>query len=322
MKRLKRNHRVLCTTRKYAEVTNLAKIRKIKLISIGKHGGSEKSSKLVSSLSRMSSLSLLITKFSPDITVSFCSPEAARISYGLGIYHIAFSDSPHAKAVMKLSIPFVQKLLTPWIIPKREFTQFGINSNDIIQYKAIDAASIINRKTAKIKLPFNVKRKTILVRVEEEQAAYLSRNSKVSQIIQEITKKFEDLNIVVLARYPSQINRLRKTFGTKIKILKMSIDGKTLLNNTDVFVGSGGTMTAESALLGVPTISYNAVPNYIENFLVQKNIVKRVTSPKKITGMITQMLTKSNDGRKKRVKKLLAEMEDPYMKLIKVLKTV
>ena len=40
-------------------------------------------------------------------------------------------------------------------------------------------------------------------------------------------------------------------------------------NNTDVFViGSGGTMTAESALLGIPTISYNAIPNIIENYLI------------------------------------------------------
>ncbi len=51
----------------------------------------------------------------------------------------------------------------------------------------------------------------------------------------------------------------------------MSFDGKYLLNNTDMFIGSGGTMTAESALMGVPTISYNAVPNIVENFLV-KNI--------------------------------------------------
>ncbi len=51
----------------------------------------------------------------------------------------------------------------------------------------------------------------------------------------------------------------------------MSFDGKYLLNNTDVFIGSGGTMTAESALMGIPTISYNAIPNSIEKMLVRKN---------------------------------------------------
>ena len=58
---------------------------------------------------------------------------------------------------------------------------------------------------------------------------------------------------------------------------------KFCLDETDVFIGSGGTMTAESALMGIPTISYNAVPNLIENFLVKKSLVKRETDPKNIS---------------------------------------
>ena len=54
-----------------------------------------------------------------------------------------------------------------------------------------------------------------------------------------------------------------------VKIIGMSYDGKFLLKNTDVFIGSGGTMVAEAALLGIPTISYNAVPNRIEKYLVK-----------------------------------------------------
>ena len=53
------------------------------------------------------------------------------------------------------------------------------------------------------------------------------------------------------------------------------VDGKDLLSSVDVFVGSGGTMTAESALLGIPTISYNAVPNLIENYLVKNKLAKK-----------------------------------------------
>ena len=146
IKRVKKNHTVLCTSRDYQQVTQLAKIRGLKLIIIGKHGGSRRDDKLNASLHRAKSLSLRIKKFSPDITVSCCSPEAARVSYGLDIPHVCFSDSPHATAVMRLVIPLVQKLLIPWIITKKEFTKFGIDSKDIINYKAIDAAVIAKRK--------------------------------------------------------------------------------------------------------------------------------------------------------------------------------
>ena len=101
------------TSRNYREVTQLAKLRKLNLKFVGKHGGSEKIDKLEASTNRISQLSRIIKNQSPDIAVSFCSPEATRVSYGLGIKHVAFSDSPHAEAVMRLSIPLVQKLLIP-----------------------------------------------------------------------------------------------------------------------------------------------------------------------------------------------------------------
>ena len=142
IKRIKKKNTVLCTSRDYSQVTQLAKIRNLKLVIVGKHGGSKRHDKLNASLHRTKLLSTRIKKFSPDITISFCSPEAARVSYGLDIAHICFSDSPHANAVMRLVIPLVQKLLIPWIIPKKEFVKFGINIKNIIHYRAIDAAII------------------------------------------------------------------------------------------------------------------------------------------------------------------------------------
>ena len=100
----------------------------------------------------------------------------------------------------------------------------------------------------------------------------------------------------------------------------MSFDGKYLLNNTDIFIGSGGTMTAESALMGVPTISYNAVPNIVEKFLVKKNLVKRETNPNKISNHIKKVFERKNSTNQEIAKKIVKEMEDPIEKLIKIIK--
>ena len=89
-----------------------------------------------------------------------------------------------------------------------------------------------------------------MIRVEEEEASYTSNSSKIIPIIQKIAKDYENENIIVLGRYTKQIKNLQKVIGNKVKIIKMSFDGKYLLNNTDIFIGSGGTMTAESALMG------------------------------------------------------------------------
>ena len=145
----------------------------------------------------------------------------------------------------------------------------SILSNDGSNFKRMldEAAGISNyiqkRKSSKNKKTRSKKnrRKVILVRVEEEYAAYSTKKRPAIPIIKEILKNFSNEEIVVMGRYSSQVKHLEQVFGKKIRVLSKVVDSKKLLENTDVFIGSGGTMTAESALLGIPTISYNAVPN-------------------------------------------------------------
>ncbi len=320
IEKLGKKYDLLCTSRDYEEVSKLAKIRNFDLVFVGKYGGGDKKSKLKASIDRMEKLSRKIEAFSPDIVISFCSPEAARIAFGLGIKHVAFCDSPHADAVMRLTLPLIQKLLTPYAISKKEFSRYGIDEKNIIQYKAIDAVVTMQRKiNQNAKLPFkNNNKKNILIRIEEREASYTSKSSKIVPIIKKVANEFENENIVVLGRYTKQIENLQKIIDKRVKIVKMSYDGKHLLKNTDIFIGSGGTMTAESALMGIPTISYNAIPNIIENFLVKKYLVKRETNPNKIAKYIKKIF-ESNNNNQKRAETIRKQMEDPIQRLIKII---
>ena len=321
IEKLGKKHKILCTSREYNEVSKLAKIRDFDLIFVGKHGGGDKRTKLQASIIRMGKLSKIIEKFSPEIAISFCSPEAARISFGLGIKHIAFCDSPHASAVMRLTLPLIQKLLIPNVIPKNEFSKYGIDKKDIISYNAIDAFVTIKRKiNQKNVSPFKKNnRKNILIRIEEEEASYASKSSKIIPIIKRIVHEYSNENIVILGRYTTQIKNIQKIIGKKAKVVKMTFDGKDLLSNTDIFIGSGGTMTAESALMGIPTISYNAVPNIIESFLVKKYLIKRETDPIKICRYINNIFESSSSKNQKRAKKIVGQMDNPIEKLIKII---
>ncbi|MGI0006597.1 MAG: DUF354 domain-containing protein [Nitrosotalea sp.] len=319
--KLSKNHKILCTSRNYREVVELSKIKNVDLRLVGKHGGSTKEGKLYSSIQRMNHLLDEIVKFSPDLTVSFCSPEAARISYGIGIKHVAFSDSPHAEAVMRLAIPLVQKLLIPWVIPKNEFVRYGISKKDIVHYKAIDASVIVRERSRIEKISVDKTRKTIVIRPEESEAAYILGKTGSDNVIDEASKENNSYNIIVLARYAAQKKKLEEKFGKKVIIMDKVVDGKSLLSITDLFIGSGGTMTAEAALMGVPTISYDAVPNYIEKYLVRVGLVKRETNPKKILTLIKKMVD-SNRTNKQKAKIVLDSMEDPYLKLLQIINKI
>jgi len=324
IKRLRKKHRVICTSRQYREVNQLAKMRKMNLIFVGRHGGSERSKKLKASLDRMNELIKIIKKFSPDVAVSFCSPEATRISFGLGIKHIAFCDSPHAEAVMKISIPLLDRLLIPWIISKNEFSKYGISAKKITSYKAIDASVIIKNKSnySTLKKFKDMKKKTILIRPYESQASYANyKETSMISIIQQISK-LSNYNVLLLARNFEQIKKLKTKFGKKIRVLNKVVDNNEILSLTDVFVGSGGTMTAEAALRGIPTISYNAVPNIVEDYLVKKYLIKREENPQKIVPLIEKLLKSNKNKFKKNAKTELSRMEDPYFKLIHAIKSI
>ena len=323
IQKLQKQHKILCTSRRYEQVNGVRKFGSINPIIIGKHGGKNNVNKLLASLDRSKLLTKKIEKNGPDLLISFCSPEASRVAFGLGIPHIAFSDSPHANAVMRLALPYATKLLTPWIIPKKDFEGFGIDNKNIINYRTIDAAVIIKNYKKNKQKKSNL-RKMILIRPEESEAAYITKKSKTVKIIKKIIEKFPDEQKIVLSRYKEQTIKLKKIFGASICLLSKPVSGKELLNNVDCFIGSGGTMTAESGLLGIPTISFNAIPNRIEDFLVKKRIIVRSENPDRISREIYQSLNNPQiiKKRKENARKLVMSFEDPYQVLLKTIRTL
>ena len=323
IQKLQKQHKILCTSRKYEQVNGIRKFGSINPIIIGKHGGKNNVNKLLASLDRSKLLTKKIEKNDPDLLISFCSPEASRVAFGLGIPHIAFSDSPHANAVMRLALPYATKLLTPWIIPKKDFEGFGIDYKNIINYRTIDAAVIIKNYKKNKQKKSNL-RKMILIRPEESEAAYITKKSKTVKIIKKIIEKFPDEQKIVLSRYKEQTIKLKKIFGASICLLSKPVSGKELLNNVDCFIGSGGTMTAESGLLGIPTVSFNAIPNRIEDFLVKKRIIVRSENPDRISREIYQSLNNPQiiKKRKENARKLVMSFEDPYQILLKTIRTL
>ncbi len=326
IKQLSKKNQVLATTRNYREASELAKIRKQQMKIVGKHGGDKNYGKLYASVERMKKLVKIINKFKPDLTISFCSPDASRVAFGLGIKHIGFCNAPHSIAVMKLSIPLLTKLLTPKHIPKKEFEKFGIKASNIIQYNAMDEYVIIKNKSKKLQPPkiMSKRKKNILFRTYETQASYVKNLKEFDTInaIKIIANKFQDYNIIILGRYSEQIKKLKQELKGNVIVLDKVVDSEAILSITDIFVGSGGTMTSEAALRGIPTISYNGVPNLDEKYLVKNGLIVRCNDYKKISSAIKSILEKDEKSVKNKAKKFLDVMEDPYKKLEFVIKSL
>ncbi len=315
---LEKKHEILVTTRKLGELDQLLKHSKLKWTSVGKYGGATKQGKLTSSIDRIRKLKHIINDFKPDIAVSFTSPDASYVSFKLGIYHIGFSDSPHATHVMKLSLPLINKLVTPNVIAKKEFTQYGIDEKNIIQYRGIDAGYIIKSKKPETYIP----NKTIVYRMHESEASYNKFNDYLTQIvcILKLSVIFQDHKIIVWLRSKEKPNMAKKK---NITFIRKSLPSEQILKNCSLFIGSGGTMTAEAGLLGIPTITYSATPNIIEDYLVQKKLIVRETDHSKIPTIASRLLSIWYRLRKITLaQKELSRMENPSKKLEQLINKV
>jgi predicted glycosyltransferase len=320
--KLAKKHELLCTSRDYREAKELANIRKLKVKIVGRHGGGTKTGKLLANIERMNSLIKIIKKFQPDLTISFCSPDASRISFGLGIRHIAFCNSPHHDKVMRLTIPLLDKLLIPKHIPKKEFTKYGIEAKNILQYNALDEYLIVKGKKFHNTFPklHFTGNKTILFRTHEIQAAYPSKNIDTVGIVEKLSKEFPDFTIIVLGRYYEEIKSLKKQLGKRIVVLDKVVDSGEILSMCNVFVGSGGTMTSEAVLRGIPTLSYNGVPNHDEKYLVKLGLLPRAENPSKIIKVTRKLLNSDRKKLELRAKHFLNSMENPHDKLSEIIK--
>ena len=313
-------HDAFLTTRHYREVEQLLQIRGTKATVIGRHGGADLPTKLAESSKRIIELAEFINRRIPDIAISYCSPEAARVAYGLRIPHYSICDSPHAEAVCRLTLPLSRKLFAPKAIPKNAWKRYGIDSSKIVQYNALDPVVWIREYVPVLDSTqmsdLEEEKPIVLMRPEEEYASYLQTATAKKSIITQLARSLSELGVrvIVLPRYEKQVEMLTGELAGLASILPGVVDALGLLSRCSVFVGAGGTMSAEAALMGVPTIScYPSEPTYVDKFLFKLKLAARVLSVDRGVAIVRSVLKdpKLAIRQKRKADRVLAKMEDP-----------
>jgi predicted glycosyltransferase len=310
-------HDVLCTSRQYREAVELARIKKLDLVIVGSHGGADRYDKLRQSASRTYELAEVVKRFGPDVAVTFSSPEGSRVAYGLGIRHVGFNDSPHAEAVARLTVPLTSRLLCPWVIPYSAWAGYGIARKNITRYRALDPAAWLKHdETPEVEHG----KKTILLRLEESKASYIAdKKLGTAKMIDDfVSELWQSASIVALCRYQDQIAEAEARYGSRVQVVRDVVDGTALIKSAQLFVGAGGTMTAEAALLGKPTISIAPLQFYVEKYLLKSGLVGRAADSRTLVRLGRKMISdeRYRMTQKKRAARILAWMEDPTDRII------
>ena len=315
----KDGHEVLSTSRRYREVEQLATLLGFDLTFVGARGGKDPLGQFQQSLERMEQLLPLVVSFAPDASVSVASADCARVSFGLRVRHVAVNDSPHSLVAGKLSLPLSYHIMTPWIIPCSAWSVFGVSPSQVSRYRALDPAAWIKRRpkrtSTRAKRARGAKGATILVRLEESYAPYLvgKDESWPERVLARLAKDFKGNELVALCRYEDQLESIKRKFGRSYTIPEGAVDGAGLIERSDVFVGMGGTMTTEAALLGVPAVSaFQGAELYTETYLQSKKLLLRAKTVGEVSKCVSASLeARYRESYKRRGRALLDWMEDP-----------
>jgi predicted glycosyltransferase len=279
-------HEVVFTTREHPDTLALASIVDERPIVVGKYRPETLFSRLEESAVRVRMFSKLFKDNPPTIAISHQSVELCRTAFGLGIPIILTADTPHAKAVNKLTIPFANTLVVSEAMSNGFLKKYC--PEKIIRFKGVDEVAWV-KNLEPLKVP-RFEKPLIVVRESEIRASYALETYDSTL---EIVRKLKALgNVVLLKRY-----RNKKEF----------VDSLGMVTNADLVVSAGGTIAREAALQGVPSIIISKLGRTsVNKYLVAKGFPIFMSNTANVLS-----LAKKHLGNKVNVASKLADLENP-----------
>jgi len=250
----KQGHEILITSRPLANTIKLLDQHQIIHTPIGIHYGKNTWMKIFGYPIRVYHLWKYLRKKNIDIAVSQSSFHSPLVAFLLGVPSIYTNDNEHAVGNIPAFV-FAKKILVPesFQIRPSALRNFVIKKTQF--YPGLKEGIYLWRKTTiKNTQQSSIQPKIkIYVRPEPSTAQYYSGGENfLDHFLLEAISQYD---VTLLPRNEEQILHYStpEFNGLKVSVSPMSFDSIT--KDCDLFIGAGGSMTREMAMVGVPTIS-------------------------------------------------------------------
>ncbi|CAN7492579.1 DUF354 domain-containing protein [Pseudoduganella sp. LjRoot289] len=256
IRELERDHEVVITCRPLANTIDLLDLHGFKYEVVGLHYGGKLSAKLFGFPIRVYQLCKFLAGKKIDVAISqssFHSPVAARL---MGVRSIYMNDNEHAMgnvpaflcadAIMVPEFLGMDKLRKQWANPRKVLHYAGVKEG--IYLWELDARLAPRPATRAPRA-----RRVVYIRPEPWTAQYYkgSRN-----FLDKLVLGMKDhVDVVLLPRGKDQGVHYQDPKFAGVRVVTTALDIADIAPDCDLFIGAGGTMTREMAVLGIPTIS-------------------------------------------------------------------
>ena len=262
---------ILLTCRDSGNTVELLKQNEFDFTVIGQKAGKGILEKALFFPKRLVALYSFIRKNKPDIAVSqssFYQPAVARF---LKIPCLYTNDNEHARGNI-FGFLFAQQVLLPIALCKEKFTKKWPLRTKLTFYPSVKEAIYLSQEPGFMEL-ISKPKNTIYFRPEPWSAQYYK--GPLNFFDETLIKLSEENHVIILPRDKNQKEHYKQSKFNRITVAEKPISLKTIVAGCKLFIGAGGSMTRELAVLNIPVISiYQSDLLCVDKYLVEKGYMK------------------------------------------------
>jgi uncharacterized protein len=255
-----RGDEVVLTVRDHAQTLELARVAWRDFMVVGGASSSHLARKALGIGQRARKLASIARTAQPDIALShgsYAQLVAARVAHVPAVTMMDYEFQP----ANHLSFRLARCVIVPHVFPLRALRRSGALRKAVryIGFKEeLYLAEYAAGRPVRADLGLDKERTIVVFRPPPRGALYHRHGNDRFDEILELALQRPDVQAVVLPRSPAQAGHYRELPG--LLVPEHAVDAGALLLCADVFVGGGGTMSREAALLGTPAYTVFSGP--------------------------------------------------------------
>lgn len=229
-------------------------------------------------------------KFKPDLFLSFGSMYAAHASKLIRKPHIAFEDTDHKKIEYILYAPFTDVICTPSCF-KKDFGKKHVRFNGYMELSYLHPNYFKPNPKVLDELNISKDDKFFILRFVSWEASHDFGHKGLT------TESKKEL-IKLLSKYGKVFISSEKDLPREFEKYKINISPEKIhhvLYYATEYIGEGGTMASECAVLGTPTIYMNDLHlGYIDEEQIKYDLIFQSNKEEQIIKKIIELQNNKN----------------------------
>ncbi|MFL5946358.1 MAG: DUF354 domain-containing protein [Gaiellaceae bacterium] len=291
-----RGHHVVVTVRDHAQTMQLARERwpEAEIID-GRRVSVARAATAAELATRAVALYRWARRARPDVALShnsYAQLAAARSARVPAVTAMDYEYQPMNHLAFRLA----RRILLPSIFPAALAERQGARRTKVVRYDGQKEELYLGdfEPDPDILAKLGVERRDVLVvaRSGATRAAYHGYQDRLFMDALARLARRPEVIVVVLARHPEHRREIAALEASNVVLPTRAVDTRSLLCEADAFVGAGGTMTREAALLGTPTWSvFGGEPPAVDRWLDRQGLLRTLADVGEVDAIVPRTPT-------------------------------